>query len=192
MSRADGPAALERPHGVPDAVWRAVESVRDMPRLDGVRYREIPVSSSLADFGIGVELSCEAGPDPAQDAASGWIMTLYSARPRSDWRSRWRCVAFARLPLDGGANDCLTPAMYWDDMMDMLGAADPDDVKGTVTVARNTSFGEAPDEPHVGCEMRVSWTPTETPDGVDAGGQVMAWARFLRASLRDDERETLG
>ena len=49
----------ERPQGVPDDVWAAVESVSAMKRLYDVRYREIPVPSTLADYGIGVEL--EAG-----------------------------------------------------------------------------------------------------------------------------------
>ena len=44
----------ERPVGVPDAVWSAVESVRSMPRVTGMRYRELPVPSTLADYGIGV------------------------------------------------------------------------------------------------------------------------------------------
>jgi len=46
----------ERPVGVPDAVWSAVESVRSMPRVTGMRYRELPVPSTLADYGIGVEM----------------------------------------------------------------------------------------------------------------------------------------
>ena len=48
-----------RPQGVPDEVWAAVESVSTMKRIHDVRYREIPVPSTLADYGIGVEF--EAG-----------------------------------------------------------------------------------------------------------------------------------
>ena len=41
-----------RPQGVPDEVWAAVESVSTMKRIHDVRYREIPVPSTLADYGI--------------------------------------------------------------------------------------------------------------------------------------------
>ena len=80
-----------RPRGVPDEVWRAVESVRAMRRLPGVRYREIPVPSTLADYGIGVALGI--GADDAsrtfsrpysEENASGWIMLLYSRRQREE------------------------------------------------------------------------------------------------------------
>ena len=76
----------ERPVGVPDAVWSAVESVRSMPRVTGMRYRELPVPSTLADYGIGVEMECVADDDSRSfgDAhmASGWIMLLYVERER--------------------------------------------------------------------------------------------------------------
>lgn len=84
----------ERPVGVPDAVWSAVESVRSMPRVTGMRYRELPVPSTLADYGIGVEMECVADDDSRSfgDAhmASGWIMLLYVEREREDWHSHWR------------------------------------------------------------------------------------------------------
>ena len=179
-----------RPAGVPDEVWHAVESVRVMRRLDGVDYREIPVPSASADYGIGVELECAERDGTGVRVASGWIMILYAGVTRSGWWSRWRCVAFASLPLEEGG-DCLTASMYWEDMADVLSGVDPSHLKGTVTVTQNTSFGGMEAEPHTGCEMRVSWTPAEPPEGVDAGAQVMAWARFLRASLRNGERETI-
>lgn len=183
-----------RPHGVPEPVWHAVETIQRMRRLDDVHYREIPVPSTLADYGIGVEIECMSYEEGANRiAASGWIMVLYSADTRTDWESRWRCVAFGRLPLDGNGRDCLTPAMYWDDMKDQLGGAGARNIGGTVTVTQNTSFGTVTSEPHAGCEIRVSWTPAELPEGdVDASKQVMAWTLFLRASLNDDERETIG
>ena len=78
----------ERPVGVPDAVWSAVESVRSMPRVTGMRYRELPVPSTLADYGIGGEMECVADDDSRSfgDAhmASGWIMLLYVERDRED------------------------------------------------------------------------------------------------------------
>lgn len=51
-----------RPQGVPDEVWAAVESVSTMKRIHDVRYREIPVPSTLADYGIGVEFEAESVP----------------------------------------------------------------------------------------------------------------------------------
>ena len=58
-----------RPQGVPDEVWAAVESVSTMKRIHDVRYREIPVPSTLADYGIGVEFEAGAMPFPLVLAA---------------------------------------------------------------------------------------------------------------------------
>ena len=176
----------ERPVGVPDAVWSAVESVRSMPRVTGMRYRELPVPSTLADYGIGVEMECVADDDSRSfgDAhmASGWIMLLYVEREREDWHSHWRCVAYAQLPLPSDENDGLAPSMYWDGMCSFVDDASLGDVSGTVTVTQNTSFGLA-QEGTAGCEMRVSWTPLASMDGgLDAGGQVQCWARFVQSA----------
>ena len=123
VARADGKGAdmggeapqtmLMRPQGVPDQVWNAVLSVDRMRRLKGMTYREIPVPNSMANFGIGVALECD------ETYASGWIMILYSLKFREDWHSHWRCVAFASLPLPDKEDDCLTPGMYWDMMMNV-------------------------------------------------------------------------
>ncbi len=46
-----------------------------------------------------------------------------------DWDSNWRCVAFARLPLEtAGKTISLTPGMYWDDMCDYFDGIEPDSV----------------------------------------------------------------
>ena len=87
----------------------------------------VPVPSTLADYGIGVEFeageralgdafSAGLGSDAESRIATGWIMMLYAHELRIDWDSNWRCVAFARLPLETAENDSLTPGMYWDDM----------------------------------------------------------------------------
>lgn len=194
---------MDRPAGVPDTVWFAVESVRRMERIPGVQYREIPVPSTLADFGIGVEIEYgryddDVTPfsfdaDTSSQVASGWIMVLYSSVERQDWGSNWRCVAFARMPLDGGEDDCLTPSMYWEDMCAHLDVLAPVNVGGTVTVTRNTSFGTLEEQSHAGCEIRASWTPQGSPDGMDAGDQVEAWSRFVRSTVRfADEEEAEG
>ena len=188
----DGRGGVPRPEGVPDVVWHAVQTVRAMPHMAGMRYREIPVPSTLADFGIGVDLEYDSSDEPPSRTATGWIMVLYAAQGRRGWTSQWRCVAFARLPLDENERDCLTPSMYWEDMLDALDAVDPEGVRGTVTVTRNTSFGDMESEPHAGCEMRVSWTPSVSPEGADAGAQVSVWAQFLRASVNDGERTVIG
>ncbi|PWG66297.1 DUF3000 family protein [Bifidobacterium callitrichidarum] len=195
MRPGDGAGAPQhpvRPRGVPDDVWAAVESVRTMQRLDDVRYREIPVPSTLADFGIGVELESESSSQEAGPLrlATGWIMMLYAHEPRTGWDSNWRCVAFARLPLEAGENDPLAPGMYWDGMCDYVEYAEPDTVSGTVTVTRNTAFGGLDEAPSSGCEMRVSWTPLDGtgPDGtMDAGAQVNSWAAFIRSTVRPEE-----
>ncbi|MCH9276293.1 DUF3000 domain-containing protein [Bifidobacterium amazonense] len=177
-----------RPDGVPDEMWHAVESVRAMRREPTVRYREMPVPESLADFGIGVELAAPA----AAPTARGWIMLLYSRAFRVDWQSRWRCVAFAAIPLETRENDGLAPAMYWDDMCGHLRLVRPASLGGTVTVTQSTSFGTLEGETSVGCEMRVSWTPLEDTDGgMDAGDQIRSWARFVGSAARDEEDPTV-
>ncbi|PJM79107.1 DUF3000 family protein [Bifidobacterium scaligerum] len=208
MRSGDGagkPQHLVRPHGVPDVMWSAVESVRVMPHRDGVIYREIPVPATLADFGIGVEFevtSC-AMTDAARDIgadfrgqcnvypAAGWLMLLYARKPREEWDSCWRCVAFAKLPLDVVENDALTPSMIWESMRDfIIGRAEPGTLAGTVTVTSNTAFGNLGGEPHAGCEIRASWTPLDgTGAGatMDAGTQVNSWAAFIQSTVRPQE-----
>lgn len=190
-----------RPSGVPDPVWDAVESIRAMARLADVRYREIPVPSALADFGIGVELQTRGGADGTygesgtdrggmDDApiATGWIMLLYSRTPRADWSSSWRCVAFARIPLEAREHSSLAPDMYWDDMRRRMTHAREDSLSGTVTVTQNTTFGTLGVDDSAGCEMRVSFTPVTGPDMMfDAGATVGEWARFIRSTIRFDE-----
>ena len=83
---------------------------------------------------------------------------LYAHELRIDWDSNWRCVAFARLPLETAENDSLTPGMYWDDMCDYFDGIEPDSVSGTVTVTQNTAFGSMAGSTSAGCEIRVSWT----------------------------------
>lgn len=205
LSQRTGINTAPRPDGVPDAVWSAVESVRTMPRVNGMQYREIAVPASLADYGIGVGLTCDqdshAMPSqPAARAADGWIMLLYAHEPPVQWQSHWRCVAYARMPLPALEDNGLTPAMYWDDMCDRLVDIDPDSISGTVTVTRDTTFA-APTETgssslpvanraDCGCEMRVSWTPIASIDGVlDAGGQIQLWARFIHAAYQEQREQ---
>lgn len=192
---------MNKPLDVPDAVWNAVLSVRNMQRVNGVAYREIPIPCALADFGIGVAL--EGSPYLDEKTyfrndrgmmgshcvkADGWIMVLYSCEYRDDWHSHWRCVAFASLPLPHEEEDCLAPSMYWDSMLDHLDGANAQDVSGTVTVTRNTAFGLIRNVPRAGCELRVSWTPLDYADGgFDAGAQVESWAWFLRSMTQSEE-----
>ena len=174
-ARAVNHSSPMRSDRVPEAVWRAVETVRAMPRLEGIEYREIPVPTSLSDYGIGVELSC------GERAPSGWIMVLYDHKARREWHGHWRCVAFASTPMNSGDVDALTTHMTWDAVYEALVGIDarPDDIGGTITITRNTSFGTLEGE-SVGCEMRVSWTPaTMGEQDIDAGGQINAWGQFM-------------
>ncbi|MBT1175129.1 DUF3000 family protein [Bifidobacterium sp. LC6] len=190
-----------RPAAVPDELWAAVESVGAIIKLHGVRYREIPVPSTLADFGIGVELESDNGTADNAEAhangdvsrcATGWVMILYCRKSRADWGSKWRCVAFARLPLELAENDALAPSMYWEDMCDFLEQVVPDSLSGTVTVNQNTSFGALAGQASAGCEVRVSWTPLDGsgPNGtMDAGAQVNSWAAFMASAVRFEEAD---
>ncbi|KAB8289229.1 hypothetical protein DSM100688_0309 [Bifidobacterium ramosum] len=210
-----------RPRGVPDAMWHAVESVRAMPLVPGVRYREIPVPETLAEYGIGVDVAyvgdtvdrtahttdrvagrdgAATDDDDGADARSGggrldavgWIMILYSRAVCETWRSRWRCVAFARLALPPAEHDGLASDLYWDDLHTRLARIGAHEIAGTVTVARDTPFGALAGEPSAGCEMRVSWTPLEdSMNGVDAGAQVAVWARFVRSAVDHEEEPSV-
>ncbi|WP_291526937.1 DUF3000 family protein [Bifidobacterium sp. UBA744] len=175
VTRAVDCTSPARSGKVPETVWRAVETVRAMPRLAGVRYREIPVPTALCDYGIGVELSCD------RHESSGWVMVLFDCEPRREWHGHWRCVAFASMPMDAGEIDALTTHMTWDDVHETLVGIGvrPDDIGGTITMTRNTSFGTLEGE-SVSCEMRVSWTPATMGDrDVDAGRQINAWGRAM-------------
>ena len=176
-------AGPRRPEGVPDEVWRAVESVRAMERVPGVSYRELPIPTSMADYGIGVAVDCVSG-----DAhAAGWVAVLYSHRTRRDWGSRWRCVAFAGIDLPERADDAFAPRRCWNRMRSHL-AGHAAGIDGTVTIIRDTAFGKARTARAPGCELRVSWTPLDKQgSGPDAGTQVMLWSRFVRSTVVHEE-----
>lgn len=168
-------ATARRMDDVPAPMRAAVESVRRMPRIAGVRYRELPVPERLCDYGIGVELACP------RDVA-GWIMVLYDRVPREAWHSSWRCVGYVDMPLGVGESAELAAQMMWDDAREALdggGCA----MDGTVTVSRSTGFGALRGE-SAGCQLRVSWTPDTMDEECDAGSQILAWARFMTSLTR--------
>ncbi|GAA6122675.1 DUF3000 family protein [Bifidobacterium psychraerophilum] len=184
--------ALLRPGNVPDDMWYAVESVHRMRRLEGVEYREIQVPTAMADFGIGIELSCEGGTGASSQQPSAWIMVLYARTPRLDWGSRWRCVAFMSVAIERAERDCLTASMFLDDLSDHLSDVVPDSVGGTVTLTENRSFGAIGQEESSGCEMRVSWTPADVgPAGLEAGLHVSMWAQYLLDVARQGDNAEL-
>ena len=146
-----------RPQGVPDEVWAAVESVSTMKRIHDVRYREIPVPSTLADYGIGVEFeageralgdafSAGLGSDAESRIATGWIMMLYAHELRIDWDSNWRCQNTAFGSMAGSTSAGCEIRVSWTP----LDGTGPD---GTM----------------------------------DAGAQVRSWAAFIRSTIRFEE-----
>ncbi|WP_101617775.1 DUF3000 family protein [Bifidobacterium margollesii] len=179
-----------RTDGVPKAVDEAVRSVRRMTLRDDLEYREIPVPASLADYGIGVEMTTGEHVDAA---VSGWIMVLYARQARPEWASHWRCVAFASWALGPENHNSLTPSLYWADVERLLAGRRLGSLIGTVSVNHNTRFPSAPDDGRisasVGCEARASWTPASETGILDAGRQIDMWARFL-SSLMDNEEGT--
>lgn len=195
----------QRPARVPDEVWRAVESIRTMQRVQGVRYREIPVHSELADFGIGIEMQCrtDAGGDGcsqglptvgergAGDAVVGWMMALYSYTAPSESLSRWRCMAFARIPLKQSEHDATSAPMYWDAMCRCLIEVDPESVSGSVSITQDIPFGASAGPTGFGCELRASWLPAVSAldglSGFDAAKQMGCWANFLKSNAEAEE-----
>lgn len=184
-----------RPPDTPDDVWEAVESVRAMAREPGVTYHEMPVPATLAPHGIGVHL--ESGEDDGADdgLASGWIMLLRADEPRFDWGGRWRCVAYARLPMPGGDGAGPVPAAVWDEVTKRLDEAGAAAIGGTITIVRDAAFGALERRGEgTGVEVRVSWTPFDDPlghNGLDAGAQVAMWARFIRSTVRFEENDPI-
>ena len=179
----------DRGRTVPCVVLRAVDSVRSMTLRNGVAYREIPVSSDLADYGIGVRMDVmDGGPE----RTSGWIMILFSRLPREEWGSCWRCVAFASSSSPVTMHDTLTPTLTWDCLERMITGVEEETLGGTVSLNRDTSFGTlarySAKSRRSGCELRVSWTPVSGDDGsLDAGSQIDVWARFLKTLTADEE-----
>ncbi|OXM99589.1 DUF3000 family protein [Bifidobacterium vansinderenii] len=176
---------------VPQSVWRAVESVRVMKQRPDIHYCEIPVPSTLADYGIGVQLELDT---ESAVFSRGWIMILYSERRRIEWESQWRCVAYASMRMAGSDHNSLTPSLMWDWLERIVTEAREETLGGTVSLNRNTSFGilsgSAEEPPRSDCEIRVSWTPIEEEGGwLDAGNQVDIWARFLKSMTTNDELE---
>lgn len=186
---------LVRPPGVPDVVWHAVETVRAMRRVPDVRYREVAVPCSWGDYGIGVEMTCERDAETRGRAernriCRGWIRLMYSHDLRPEWRSHWRCVAYAEMPIDQGEHNALAPALYWGELHRFVADHICGDLTGTVTIRRDTSFGASASDcdgqfacdGDVGCEMRVSWTPPDDEEHeMNAGEQVRLWSRFIRS-----------
>ncbi|MGO4973553.1 DUF3000 family protein [Bifidobacterium boum] len=122
------------------------------------------------------------------EAAWGWIMLLYYADPPQEWESRWRCVAFCRIPgqPDTHDDDGHYTAACWHAVNSGLHktGVDTDTISGTITVSHDTFFGrQANDNMPARCELRVSWTPPardlDTPDSIDAGMQVAQWAELV-------------
>ena len=202
-----------RPQGVPDVVWDAVCSVRDMPRIPGVLYHEIPVSRDLCDFGIGVEIALAdetviSPSDPEthyqySSEPTGWINMLYSKQPRYGWDSCWRCAAFIRVTLENGEDDGLTPAMFWDETTTNITAAVPGTLSETVSISQDTAFSGVSADPETlphrraGCELRMSWTPQASAHNgldtgceagndvhIDAGEQIACLANLLRSTVQ--------
>ena len=180
-------AGSHRPEGVPDEVWRAVESVRAMKRVPGVVYHELPIPTTMADYGIGVAIDCVTDGGHA----AGWIAVLYTHRVHRDWGSRWRCVAFAGIDLLEGTDDALAPRRCWNRMCAHL-KGHAVGIDGTVTIIRDTAFGKARAQRTPGCEMRVSWTPLDRQgSGPDAGTQVTLWSRFVRSAVVHEEEPSV-
>lgn len=86
---------MNRPLGVPDVVWNAVLSVRNMRRVNGVAYREIPIPCAMADFGVGVALESSS----YRDEKSYFRNDLrHDREPLRDSGRLDHGAVFARLP----------------------------------------------------------------------------------------------
>ena len=84
---------MNRPLGVPDVVWDAVLSVRNMRRVNGVAYREIPIPCAMADFGVGVALESSSYRDEKSYFRNDCAMTGNRCATADGW-----IMVFARLP----------------------------------------------------------------------------------------------
>ena len=168
---------LQRPAGVPDEVWSAVVAVAAAPRCAELRFREIPVSARLCDYGIGVAMERLGGGNRGA-AGHGWILMLYRESAPEEWGSHWRCVAFLSAPLAGGRHDVMTPALYREMLTDALRDALPGSTAGTVSVVENTGVGVLAARLGADCEIRASWTP-RAGVGASLADQLRMWGGLL-------------
>ncbi|MFT8592762.1 MAG: DUF3000 family protein [Bifidobacterium sp.] len=150
---------------VPSAVRQAVESVREMPRIAGMTYSEMPTPSSIADYGIGVEIQypifLAESMKRMQSEASlyGWIMILFVNSDDVTDRSPWQCVAYMREPkLETDFDDAETQALLTT-VQERLHNADAYQISGTVSSTENHSFGMDESKIQDSYEIRASWTP---------------------------------
>ncbi|MFT8703952.1 DUF3000 family protein [Bifidobacterium aquikefiricola] len=171
---------------VPSAVWQAVESIRTMPKIPGMTYAEMPTPSSIADYGIGIEIQYPVMLDKqcqkTQTEASfyGWIIVLFAHSPDVNTHSQWQCVAYMREPkFETNFDDSETQALLTT-VQQRLRNADARQISGTISSTENHSFGMDESKIQDSYEIRASWTPHfGEQDGQTAADYVYLWSQLM-------------
>lgn len=171
---------------VPSLMWQAVESVRLMPKIPGMSYSEMPTPSSLADFGIGVEMQYPvalhktSGEEQRETSLYGWIMILFANAPDAQTHSQWQCVAFMNEPKFSKNDDSDETQVLLTSVQQRLHNAQAYHISGTVSSTENHSFGMDDTKIQDSYEIRASWTPNfESESDISAADYVHVWSSLM-------------
>lgn len=180
---------------IPQFFLDEIERVKAMPLADGVTYREMPVPSKFAPYGLGISLTVEDTSVPDLEATHrssdifGWLML--GATPGT--KPLWSCLGYFRQPQVNPLEKSVITSLYRDAVLDTLTPhSQPQSVTGTASLisdefftqaqAFGTTGGTDSTESLTSCELRVSWTPVqgdESQNRFNAVAQVRAWETVL-------------
>ncbi|MFT8536712.1 DUF3000 family protein [Bifidobacterium aquikefiri] len=171
---------------VPSAVWQAVESIRAMPKIPGMTYSEMPTPSSIADYGIGIEiqypviLGKKCRKTQTETSFYGWIMVLLAHASDIGTHAQWQCVAYMREPkFEMNFDDSETHALLAN-VQQRLRNANAAQISGTISSTENHSFGMDESKIQDSYEIRASWTPRlDGQGGQTAADYVHLWSQLM-------------
>ncbi len=161
---------------MPASFDAALASIRAVTLRPEVVLEETPAPQRLSPYAVA--LQAEVVLDD-EEAASGRFVLLHDPEGQEPWDGEFRVVTFAKgfVELDIAQDPMLTEVAWgWlTEALDLRGAGFRAE-SGTVTRTASESFGAISERPPAGeVEIRASWTP----DGIDAGAHLEAWADVL-------------
>jgi hypothetical protein len=163
----------------------AVASMHAATLRPEVFCEEMPAPQRIAPYSSA--LSADVTVDDI-DLGTGRIILLHDPAGNEAWNGTFRCVIYARAEIDPDLiSDPMLAAVGWSWLSEALDAhgASYAEMSGTVTSVATESFGGMADEEGTAqIEVRASWTPVATDEGLplDLGPHVEAWAELLCTS----------
>ena len=176
--------------GAPAEFLEALASLRDMQRLAGMQYREIPAPQHMAPYAAAITLAYTPNPkrggrarrpelEPDSPPGSATVVILYDPEQAVDWGGPFRVVTHLRADIDVDmSQDPYFPELVWSELTDTLvrGAPDATNLVGTVTKELSQTFGGLQLRGTLlNVEVRCSWSA----DGPNLGDHARAVADFL-------------